>query len=294
MTERGGASGGGGPNDAEPLGLDFGVSSVADDPVLARALVPLPQLLAPPVRSDVLSIACRGWEDRIRSEYVGVMIVRRLHGLLVDLNAPMDLQEAALRMLLDEQRHAALCTVAAQALGSDGVVAFDLPELQQARTAAPLEHQLLEMLVGTYACGEVVAHALIRHAVKALPPSGFRDILRTIARDEVLHARIGPIVLRAIRSGAEDAWIAWPGDREVRALFERQREAMRGRAVVEPDEEALFADPTAAEQLRTLGIPPSGPFRAAYLRAVERDIARSMRSVGVGPDRTLTAQGSSA
>lgn len=270
------------PDDREPLGLEFGASSVAGDPVLSRALVRPPALAVPVgLRADVVAMACRGWEDRIRSEYVGVMIVRRLHGLLVDLNAPMDLQEGTLRMLLDEQRHAALCTAAAEALGSDGVVAFDLPELQQARTSGPLEAQLIEMLVGTYATGEVVAHGLLRHAIRALPASGFRDILRAISRDEVLHARIGPLVLGAIRSGAEDAWISWPGDAAVRGMFEAQREAMRGRAVVEADEEALFEDPAASAQLRALGIPPSGPFRAAYLRAVDRDVDRALRSIGL-------------
>lgn len=265
--------------DGEPIGLDFDLSSVADDPVLRRARVRAPDLVAPELPDAVRAVAARGWEDRTRSEYVGVMIVRRLHGLLVDLNAPMDLQEVALTMQAEEQRHAALCMAAARSLGSDGVVAFDLPELQQARTGEPLEHQLLEMLVGTFACGEVVAHALLRHAIRALPASGYRDILRGILRDEVLHARIGPLVLAAARRGAEAGWLPWPGDDVVRGLFLRAQQAMRGRAVVEPDEAALFDDARAADGLRAAGIPPSGPFKAAYLRAVEREIPRSMARV---------------
>lgn len=264
------------------LGIDFDLSSVADDPVIRRARVRAPALVAPPgLRDDVRALAARAWEDRTRSEYVGVMIVRRFHGLLVDLNAPMDLQEVALAMVTEEQRHAALCMAAARTLGSDGVVAFDLDELQQARTAAPLEQQVIEMLVGTYACGEVVAHALLRHAIRAVPASGYRDVLRTILRDEVLHARIGPLILAAARAGGEAAWLPWPGDAPVTALFQRQQTAMRGRAVVEDDEAALFEDPEAAEQLRALGVPPSAAFKAAYLRAVERDIPRSVARVGL-------------
>ena len=63
---------------------------------------------------------CR--EDRTRSEYIGVMIVHHFHGLLMDVNAPMDLQEIALTMVKQEQEHAALCMTAARALGSEEVV----------------------------------------------------------------------------------------------------------------------------------------------------------------------------
>ena len=68
--------------------LQFDVSEIAALPMVARMRRTVPEFVVPEVRSDVLAIARRGWEDRAAAEYVGVMIVRRFHGLLVDLNAP--------------------------------------------------------------------------------------------------------------------------------------------------------------------------------------------------------------
>jgi hypothetical protein len=266
----------------ELLSVRFDRSALARDPLLEKHLRAAPALEVPPdLRDDVRTIASRGWEDRARSEYVGVMIVRRFHGLLVDLNAPMDLQELALVMMAQEQHHAGLCVEAARALGSPGEISFELGELQQARSGAPMEQDLLQMICGTYAVGEVVAMALIRHALKALPSSGFRDILAQIARDEVLHAGIGPRLLRSIRGGVPPRWLGWPGDAPICAFVERQRAAMRGRDVVEPDEAALFEDPAAAAQLMAVGIPPSGPLKAAYLSALEVEVPAGFRRAGL-------------
>src|SRR5262245_61067206 len=104
--------------------LTFDDSSLASDPILSRHRLrpkraigvtrPLDEL-----RPDVLVTARKAWEERARAEYIGVMVVRHFHGLLVDANAPMDIQELAITMMLHEQRHTALCVGAARALGSD-------------------------------------------------------------------------------------------------------------------------------------------------------------------------------
>jgi len=248
--------------------LDFDRSSLARDPVLARHLVELPELTPPELAPHVLPVARRAWEARTRSEYVGVMVVRRFHGLLVDVNAPFDLQEIALTMLLQEQQHTALCFAAARALGSEGALTFELAELQRPRSDAPVDHQLVEMIVSAYCVGEVVALALIRHSIDVLPSSPYRDILRRIARDEVLHGRLGAPLLRLIRSPEAKAWIDYPGDAVVRKMTDDAIAVMRARDVVEADEAALFEDPESARQLVEVGIPPSKAFRAAYLDAL--------------------------
>lgn len=218
------------------------------------------------------------WEERTRAEYRGVLIVRHFHGLLVDLNAPTDVQELALLMMLQEQQHASLCMAAAESLGSDGTLSFPLDELQLLRTTAPAEEQLLDMLCATYVTGEVVALGLIKHAIKALPPSPYRDILRSIARDEVLHARIGADVLRHARDDG-DGWLPWPGDAAIRARVKEACGHMLTRDVVEESEAALFSDERAAAQLRAVGIPPSSAFKKAYERSVREDVPRALERV---------------
>ncbi len=269
---------------SEAVELLFDRSALAEDVVCRKRLVQPPAFAPPALPEAVRAAACRAWEARTRSEYVGVMITRKLHGLLVDVNAPMDLQELALGMMLQEQQHAALCAAAAASLGSDGVVPFELAELQQARSPQPVEAQLHELICGTYAVGEVTALALIRHALKALPDSPYRDVLATIAADEVLHARIGPLLLAELRAGRTAEWLPYRGDDRVRPFVLRQLDAMRRRAVVEDDEVELARDPAAAEGLALLGIPEPVAFKAAYLAALAVDVPAAFAKAGLALD----------
>ena len=261
------------------LTLHFDRSPLADDGYFRSKLAPTPAFEVPALRPDVRALAQRAWLERARSEYVGVMIAHKLWGMLVDANAPHDIQELALRMTLDEQRHLGLCIAAAEALGAEPDVGFEVEELQQARTAAALDDQLVEMLAGTYAVGEVVALRLVTHTIKDLPPSGFRDVLRSIAADEVLHGRIGQAVLASVRDGCD--WLRWPGDEAVRAMGRRWVDAMKTRDVVEPDEVAAYADPRAAEQLAAVGISDPQAFRAAYDAALAEDVPRAYAQMGL-------------
>lgn len=271
------------------IGLRFDTSALATDPVCQRFRSSIIELSAPALREDVRAVAERGWEDRTRSEYIGVMIVRHFHGLLVDLNAPADLQELALAMVIHEQQHTALCAEATRSLTPEAThpeVAFDVSELRLERTEAPLEEQLWQMILGTYLAGEVTAHALLRHAIRALPDTPYRDVLRRISRDEVLHAHIGPALLGSARRGDAPKWLPYPGDRWVWQFVMAQVQAMRKRDVVEPDEAELFGDPEAAAQLVQVGIPDSRDFKAAYLKALETAVPKALLKAGFPLQKT--------
>ena len=265
----------------DTIALMFDRSPLAAEAFYQRRLIDIPDFAPIHLRDDVRLIAQRAWLDRARSEYVGVMILKRFWGLLVDVNAPMDLQELALRMLLDEQRHTHLCIAAAESLGADPEISFDVSELQQARSQASVTEQLLEMIVQTFAIGEATALGLIRFAISDLPGSAYRDILKTIAGDEVLHGRIGVAILTAARAGQTDAWLPWPGDERVDALARPYLNSMAARDVIATDEAILFKDPEAARQLRAVGIPDSETFKSAYHQALDKDVAKGFRRLGV-------------
>jgi len=268
------------------IALSFDRSALSDDGFFLRRLVDLPVFAPPPLRDDVRRLAQRAWLDRARSEYVGVMIGRRFWGLLVDINAPVDIQELALNMVLDEQRHAHLCIAAAVSLGAGPEVDFDLSELQQERTEEPIHDQVMQMIVQTYSIGEVTALGLIRFALRDLPESGYRDVLKRVATDEVLHARIGPALLREVRSGHTASWLPWPGDEQVRQWARSYIGAMAERDVVESDELLLFGDAAAARELRQVGIPHSGDFRVAYHQALGTDVVDGFQSMdGLWPSQ---------
>lgn len=261
--------------------LLFDRSALAASPLLARRLVRLPEFPDIALPEPLRAVACRAWEARTRSEYVGVMILRRFHGLLVDLNAPMDLQEAALRMQLEEQQHAALCAEAARSLGSTGAIPFELAELQQARTDAPVTAQLHEMILGTFACGEVTALALVGHTVNSLPEGPYRAVLAHIAADEGLHGRIGPLLLAEMRAGRTADWLPYWGDARTLEFIAAHVDDMRRRAVVEDAEVAAAAAPGAAELLARVGLPEPLAFKAAYMAALDQALPRAFASAGL-------------
>jgi hypothetical protein len=266
---------------SDTIGLLFDDVGLLGMPGSRRLDLDAPEIIAPPLRSDVHRIALRGWEDRLRAEYVGVMIMRRFHGLLVDLNAPMDLQELALAMTLQEQQHTRLCAAAAKALGSDLEVAFTVQELQQARSAEPLAEQAMAMIVGTFLCGEGVALELLKYCIAELPKNGFSGVLRLIARDEVLHVGFGVRLLAWLRRNPDNGWLAYRGDAWVRDFVAQQVAMMTDRDIVEPDEQALFAQPLAAAQLRSVGIADSAAFAARYHQALADKIPSLLAGAGV-------------
>ena len=246
-----------------------------------------PQLEVPPLRADVAVIALRAWEDRLRAEYVGVMIMRRFHGILVDLNAPMDLQELALAMVFQEQQHTRLCAAAAEALGSELNIAFDIEELQQARDDAPLEEQAMAMILGTFLCGEGTAFELLKFSVAELPKTGFSDLLRLIMSDEVLHAGLGTRLLKTLRDHPTNGWLDYPGDAWVYAFIDRQVAMMRSRAVIEEDEALLFDDSQAAAQMQRVGIANSRHFFTCYHQALDQRLPKQLVKAGLAVDLSL-------
>ncbi|MGC6418061.1 MAG: hypothetical protein ACON3Z_13145 [Bradymonadia bacterium] len=255
------------------ISLSFECSALADQTFFRRRLPTQPELQVPTLRDDVRFAAQRGWLARMRSEYIGVMVARRFWALLVDINAPVDIQELALTMVLDEQRHTRLCAHAAISLGAEPEAVFELTQLQQARdTHLSIHEQVVQMVVQTYAIGEVTAMGLVKHALQALPESGFRDTLKLIAGDEVLHARIGPALLQEIQSGRTKDWLPAPSDTKLKEWVSTYLAAMRLRDVVEDDEIALYADPVAAEQMRLVGLPDPSQFKDAYHLVLETNI----------------------
>lgn len=265
----------------DAVDLCFEDSPLVGDRLLARHRVEVPALLPPRLSARAAEIARRNWEDRTRAEYIGVMVARRFHGLLVDLNAPLDLQELAVAILSHEQRHTSLCFAAARSLGFQGEIAFELAELQQARTPAGPAADCFEMVAATFGLGEVTALALIGHTLGAVPKSGYREVLLRIARDEGLHARLGPALLAAARRGETAAWLPWPGDARVRALLRRHRAALAARAVVEPDDVEALRDPALAAELAAVAVPPAEAFRAAYHRGLTEVVPALWRRFGL-------------
>jgi hypothetical protein len=264
--------------------LRFDETALSSEPLVRRNRADLPRLRPGRSPARVRKAALAGWENRVRAEYEGMTLARRFHGLTVDLNAPMDIQELALNMALQEQRHARFCMAAAASLGSEGLIAFDSARLGSPEAPADPRQAFWEMVCGPFAVSEVAAFRLLSAGIRMLPPSGYRSIRETILEDEALHARIGFLILssaRLPRRNRRPDWIEPPSDAWIRDYVRRFLEAGLRRDVIDPAEAALFEDPVRAESLRALGIPPSQAFKSAYLDALRKDVPRRFKSMGL-------------
>lgn len=263
----------------EDLLLELDVSPLAAHPLISRHIALRSYTFAEVDASpEVLDAALYGWEERARSEYLGVLIFRQLHDLTIDLNAPLDLQLLAMTLMAHENRHAVACAQAARSLGgSDGYV-FELGEVQLRRTQQPLSVQLVDQVVTVLCCGEVVAFELLKHTVKALPPSPYLNILKDILKDEVLHGTVGFEILRQIK---ESSWCPWPGDAHVQQVVAAYMDGLRARDVVDPGEAALFEDEASARGMMALGIPPTAGFKACYFDAIPAAFAPGFAALGI-------------
>ena len=263
------------------IGLRFDESAVGRHP-LARAHLPSgPALMRPRAGMPALAAARKGWEDRTRSEYQGMVAARHFHGILVELNAPLDIQELALTLALQEQKHARLCNSALEVLGGSGNLVMDSSSLRPFREEADAETRLWEFVLGPLAVSEVVAFRLLANTLRLLPRSGFRGILESILADEALHARFGLMILESVRSPRGPRWIKAPTEDWIREYVGSYLGACRRRDVIDPAEEALFADPACSRDLMRMGIPPSAGFKAIYFEALEKDVPRRFRTLGI-------------
>jgi hypothetical protein len=259
--------------------LRFEDSPFAELPAVQRVRPPLPPFhVERGTPAPVLAAARAQWEARLAEEYVGVMVMRRFHGLLVDLHAPMDLQELSLRLALHKQVHTAWCASAVRALGGAAEVEFELEDLQQARGSAPLNHQLVELVAGVFAVGEVHHLALLRHCIQHTPPSAFRDVLKRIAAHELLHGHLGPPLIEALR---EAPWIEWPGEDLLHFYVLRQVQTLLEREVAPPSLLALAQDPAAESALATLGVPAPAALRISHQAALRSEVPLQMRRLGL-------------
>ena len=254
----------------ETFELSFNDSSLGEQSFYKRHVGG--NTFADPIRRDLQSpavqLARKAWEDRTVSEYIGVMGMHYFHGLLVDVNAPMDVQELVLLCVLQEQQHCRRFRGIASHLGSSGQLTVPIDELSIQRTDEPLNIQITKYVFGTLFCGEQIALDLLKWSIHQVPDSPYRNAMREIRKDEVLHSQMGTDLLAQIRE-ASVSWCAYPGDAWVRQFLEEYIEHMLSRNIVDAQEVAAFEDPAQSAQLLELGIPNTLAFKEQYLVSVE-------------------------
>ncbi len=131
------------------------------------------------------------WRARIAAEYTSAAITQHLVLWLIQAGAPPDLIDAGLAIVADELAHSRLSHEVYTAAGGTAPPAIDRDGLALARTAAPLEHDILRAAVRVFCLGETVAVPLFSHLRERCTQAVARAALDRILRDEVRHRDFG-------------------------------------------------------------------------------------------------------
>jgi len=144
-----------------------------------------------PEVADVSERVRDEWRARIAAEYTSAAVTQHLTLWLIQAGAPPDLIDAGLAIVADELAHSRISHEVYVAAGGTLPPALDRAQLGLARSAAPLEHDILRIAVRVFCLGETVAVPLFRHLRERCTQELARAALDRILRDEVRHRDFG-------------------------------------------------------------------------------------------------------
>ncbi len=136
--------------------------------------------------------AVSSWRGRMVSEYVSARVFAALVPQAMRASLPHRSVRDLTRMATEEISHAELCADVLVNLDAEPLAPMptDLPDVPEHRDADPLE-ALLRNVIAVGCCSETVAVALVGAERELAATPALADLLRTILRDEVGHARFG-------------------------------------------------------------------------------------------------------
>jgi len=158
---------------------------------------------------DARDVAGAAWRFRFRVEREAQARFHRLAGRLRRMGGPEALVERTRRASADEARHAVICRSLAEARGAPVASRGEA----RAREIAPLGLTFRERVLYEYVAACCVAETesvgVLTSLLGAVRRGPLRRALRSLAADEVGHARLGWAVLAAERArGTDTAFLA--------------------------------------------------------------------------------------
>jgi hypothetical protein len=141
---------------------------------------------------DVLDIARGSWRLRMQHEHQSSTVFSRLLPQLIEAEVDLEWKTVALRMAMDELRHAALSADVVRLLGGSPEVEVELSTepLPEHATASPAGRALRNVLFACCLSESLSAPLLSAERDLSSEPS-VKKVLEQLAADETLHARYG-------------------------------------------------------------------------------------------------------
>jgi hypothetical protein len=197
-------------------------SAIADDyrnaVAALRRCEPVAHRFDVAVYAPAVVDAARAWWARMmRTEYESSSVFIDMALQLRQIDAPIDVQSAALRMAHEELRHAELCGGVLAALGAEAVIAAP-PVLRVAvHPDCSFEETVLRNVIYGCCMSETVNAARLAKRMGQTRDPFIRETFRQLAADERFHAQFGFFYLETRRE-----WLAArPAVRQSLARFLR-------------------------------------------------------------------------
>jgi len=199
-------------NDATPearrMSAALSSGEIADDYRAATAALrrcePAAHRFDPAAHAPPAIDAARAWWARmLRTEYESSSVFIDMALQLRQIEAPIDVQSAALRMAHEELRHAELCGAVLTALGVEPVIAAPPVLRLMVHGDCSLEETVLRNVIYGCCLSETVNAARLAKRIAYTRDPFIRETFRQLAADERFHAQFGFFYLETRRE-----WLA--------------------------------------------------------------------------------------
>ena len=214
------------------------------------------------------------WRARIAAEYTSAAVTQHLVLWLIQLGAPPDLIEQGLAIVTDELAHSRMSHEVYTAAGGSDPPALDRDRLGLARTAQPLEHDILDAAVRVFCLGETVAVPLFKHLRERCTHETARAALDRILRDEVRHRDFGWDLLDFMLA-IDDSVPARVTAALPAMIREMERRYGIANAAVAED------DGVMTDEDRAWGLAPPRDYADILARTIERDYRPRFEARGI-------------
>ncbi len=146
----------------------------------------------------VQAIAGESWAQRSQAERHVEQCFRRIAARMRALGLRSELAEQAEAAARDEVVHARLCAELAASLGCVADSSAPIPDSELAPPECSEVQRLTYEVVAVSCVGETESCGTVLSLLKASPAARVREVLHTIATDEVRHAKLGWAYLEAV------------------------------------------------------------------------------------------------
>jgi hypothetical protein len=238
-----------------------------------------PLVEAPPPEgypADVLALCARNWSRRMRQEHDAAAVFAQLVPQFMAAGAPLDVKMALLRSAMDELYHAELCGRLATWMGGVAEVPAELePEGPAEHDAdVPPDEVALRNLLFVGCLSETIAVALLTEERVHCTDPVVQPVLRQLAADETLHARLGWIWLRRQWPGLDTAARARTVD-YLRLALGWYEACMEAATPPEP------LHPSTIEAAMRLGFADTTRCRDAFRQTMQEVILPQFEAIGL-------------